>query len=124
MISKQQVIAACQVASQVYAGQMSAFNGVALLSSDFGLNETTARIFIDDYKHLMRGRVFKRTLSSFAMRYFIENISVEHGPQGLAHAVSALRAHIKYFEGHYKTTMHAQRAVLAMFEADQIKLEA
>ena len=117
MISQQQVAASCRVASQVYSGQVSALNGIASLTSDFGLNETSARIFIDDYKHLMLGRVFKRTLSSFAMHYFIKHISDVHGPQALASAVTSLRAHIRYFEGHYKTTMHAQRAVLAEFAA-------
>jgi 5-methylcytosine-specific restriction protein A len=117
MISEQQVAAACRIAHQVYSGQVSAPIGVASMTSDFGLNETSARIFIDDYRHLMLGRVFKRTMSAFAMRYFIEHISVEHGPHALALAVASLRAHIEYFEGHYKTTMHAQRAVVARFES-------
>ena len=116
MITEQQVEAACLYASQVYATKLSSNKAVTLLSKDFGLNETSAKIFIDDYKHLMEGRVFKRTLSSSAMNHFIESIEVEHGNAGLMKAVTSLKAHIAYFEGHYQTTMHSQRAVLAKFE--------
>lgn len=124
MISEQQVEAACLVASKVYKTQLSADRGVAMLSKDFGLNETSAKIFIDDYKHLISGRIFKRTLSSAAMSYFIENIRSEYGKDGLANAVKSLRSHISYFEGHYKSTMHSQRAVLLKFESMLDKGEA
>ena len=108
MITEQQVEAACQLASQVFAAQISSNSGVILFSRDFGLNETSAKIFIDDYKCLMMGRVFKRTLSSYAMNHFIESIGVEHGKHGLTKAVASLREHISYFEGHYQTTRHSQ----------------
>lgn len=117
MITEQQVEAAYQIASQVFRAQLSSNSGVTLLSRDFGLNETSAKIFIDDYKHLMTGNVFKRTLSAYAMNYFIENIGADHGRQALANAVKSLRSHITYYEGHYKVTLHAQRATLAKYEA-------
>jgi 5-methylcytosine-specific restriction protein A len=123
MITEQQVEAACLIAGQVFATQISSNSGVNLLSRDFGLNETSAKIFIDDYKHLMMGRVFKRTLSSYAMNHFIENISFDHGRYGLEHAVTSLREHIKYFEGHYRSKMHSQRMVLAKYEAVLEKLQ-
>lgn len=117
MITEQQVEAACLVASQVYKAQLSPNKGVTMLSRDFGLNETSAKIFIDDYKYLITGHIFKRTLSSFAMSYFVESIWTEYGSDGLANAVKSLRSHIDYFEGHYKTTMHAQRENLLKFES-------
>lgn len=51
------------------------------------------------------------------MRYFMEQISVTRGEQGLANAVASLRAHIEYYEGHFKVTMHSFRAIADEFEA-------
>ena len=56
-------------------------------------------------------------MGALAMRYFLEQILAEHGEHGLANAVTALRAHISYYEGHYKNTMFAMRAVMDDFEA-------
>lgn len=116
-ITDAQVVAACRVASQVFAGQMKAAHGVTVLSSEHGLNKASAGDFINDYKHLLNGKVFHRAMSAPAMRYFMEQIFAEHGKAGLTNAVSSLHAHIGYFEGHYKITMHAMRAVADEFEA-------
>jgi hypothetical protein len=116
MITEVQIEAACLIASQVYAAQINSNNAVSLLSRDFGINETSAKIFIDDYKHLMMGCVFKRTMSSSAMNHFVGSIEIEHGNTGLAKAITSLKKHIDYFEGHYQTTMHSQRAILAKYE--------
>lgn len=115
-ITDSQVVAACQIAKRVFDGQMKKAEGIALLTSDHGLNEATAGDFINDYKYLLEGKVFHRAMSAPAMRYFIEQIAEDRGERGQANAVKGLRAHIEYYEGHYKTTMHAMRSVADDFE--------
>jgi 5-methylcytosine-specific restriction enzyme A len=115
-ITESQVAAACDVASRVYAGQMTTREGAMSLSSVYGLNKSSALAFISDYKHMMEGRVFKRTMSVSAMRHFIEQISVEHGMPGLTQALTSLRAHIEYLESHYKTTSTSLRVMVEDFE--------
>jgi len=110
-ISETQYRAACTVASRVHAQKMKSADGVALLASDFGVNETSALDFIRDYRNLMAGKVLKRSMSAAAMSHFIEQISVEHGRQGLSQALTSLRAHIEY------RPSRLMRKVLERFEA-------
>ena len=110
-IKESQIAAACSVASRVYAGHLTTAEGVNLLASQDGLNEASAHDFIYDYKRLMEGKVFQRAMSAPAMRHFIEQIFAEHGEQQLVLTLTALRAHIEYYEGHYKTTMRSMRSV-------------
>lgn len=116
-ITAAQVVAAYQIAARVFDKQIKATHGVEILVSEYGLNRATAGDFINDYKCLLQGRVFHRAMSTAAIRYFMEQISVTSGKQGLANAVASLRAHIEYYEGHFKVTMHSFRAVADEFEA-------
>lgn|GEM_PF-1027723 len=116
-ITAAQVVAAYQISVRVFEKQIKATHGVEILVSEHGLNRATAGDFINDYKCLLQGRVFHRAMSTAAIRYFMEQISVTSGKQELANAVASLRAHIEYYEGHFKVTMHSFRAVADEFEA-------
>lgn len=116
-ISDAQVAAAYRVAEQVFDGQIRMAQGVDILVSEHGLNRATAGDFINDFKYLLEGKVFHRAMSASAMRYFMEQIFTTRGKVSQTNAVTALRAHINYYEGHYKTTMHLLRAIADDFEA-------
>ena len=118
-ITEAQVFAACQIAESVFDGEIKAAQGITVLVAAHGLNKATASDFINDYKHLLDGTVFKRAMSAFAMRHFMEQIFAERGEQHRNNSVVALRAHITYYEGHYKTktTMSSMRAVADDFDA-------
>ncbi len=115
-ITESQIIAACEIASKVFAVRMKLSDGVNVLISEHGLNKATASDFIKDYKYLLDGKVFHRAMSAPAMHYFMKQIFSEHGEHGLAQSITALRAHIEYYEGHYKINMHAMRKVADEFE--------
>jgi len=108
------------VSSDVYFGGQSTNEGVEKLSSEFGVNKTAARFYIAIYAGLMKGKVLKRTMSASAMRHFLNQIFDVHGSPALSIALTSLRSHIKYYEGHYKTTMHAMRAVLLELEPQAV----
>lgn len=116
-ITHEQVIAACDIAGQVFDGKLKAAVGGEILAADHGLNKTTAMDFINDYRYLLEGRVFQRAMSAGAMHYFMQQIAKDRGTAGLTNAVTSLRAHIDYYEGHYNVTMHSMRAVAAEFAA-------
>jgi hypothetical protein len=46
----------------------------------------------------MKGKQFTRRLSTYAVDYFIECIKKEYGDDHLRLALSALAAHIKYYD--------------------------
>ncbi|MDZ5631922.1 HNH endonuclease signature motif containing protein [Janthinobacterium sp. GMG1] len=116
-ITEEQVSAAYQVAKKVFDGHMKATYGGKVLSSEHGLNDTTANDFIVDYKCLLEGRVFYRAMSASAMRYFMEQIFAENDEHCKVNAITALRGHIAYYENHYKTRMHLMREVANYFDA-------
>jgi 5-methylcytosine-specific restriction enzyme A len=95
-IPERQYAAACSFASLVFDGKIRESEGAAALARDFGLNQTSARDYIRDYKSLMKGRVFKRSMSAEAMDHFIEQIRIERGSHSLFQALAALRLHLEY----------------------------
>lgn len=110
-IKEEQISAACEISSQVFDGQLTSAQGGEILSSEYGLNRATANDFIYDYKCLVSGKTFHRAMSAPAMRHFIEHIFSARNRQAKENAVTALRAHIVYYEGHYKVNLHAMRSV-------------
>jgi len=116
-ITEQQVEAACAVASKVYDRKLSPEAGATQLQKDHGLNINSARDYINDYRHLLRGEEFQRAMSAPAMDYFLSSISAERGTGALTRALAALRLHIAYYEGIRKVKLHSLRYVLARYEA-------
>ena len=114
-ISYLQFEAACVVASRVYDGELRRKAGVELLSTQHGLNPTSAGDYINDYKCLMEGRVFQRAMSAPAMRFFVGHIFDHRSRSYRVNAVTALHAHISYYEGHYKRRAHAMREIAEFF---------
>ena len=115
-LTEKQEAAACDVAELVYGGQLTNAAGVARLRAEDGLNVSTGAIFIAIYKSLREGQEFRRTTSAAAMRLLMQNIERNHGSGARDKSLTALRAHINYFERHYDTTMTKMRAVLVEFE--------
>ncbi|GAB3307995.1 HNH endonuclease [Hymenobacter tenuis] len=116
-ITSQQVHQAYTIARQVYEAEISKDHGLWKLTSEEGLNLATAAFFIDDLRHLLTGTVFKRTLSSPAMDYFLAKISQDYGPSGLETALSALKQHITYHEKEYESVMKSMRQVYQRYES-------
>lgn len=78
-ITELQTKAAYEIASQVYDKKITQKNGANELQNKFGLNINSARDFINDYKHLLNGKLFQRAMSAPSMDYFLTNIAVERG---------------------------------------------
>lgn len=110
-ITKEQVVAACEMGRKVFAGYIDRKSAAENLHKDLGINLATANDFINCYRHLMNGKVFHRAMSASAMEYFMASIHDAHGIDALPNAVKALRAHIEYWENHYKTKVIKLRKI-------------
>lgn len=97
-ITELQTKAAYEIASQVYDNEITQKNGANKLQNKFGLNINSARDYINDYKHLLNGKLFKRTMSAPSMDFFLTNIAVDHGSVIYSLAISSLEKHIEYYE--------------------------
>lgn len=115
-ITNEQVVAACEMGRRVFAGELDIKEAAETLHREDGINLASANDFINDYRHLMNGTVFHRAMSAGAMHYFMSSIFQTHGVGALSNAVQALRAHIAYWEGHYKTNAIKMRSVADEFQ--------
>lgn len=116
-ITPRQVEAAYDVASRVYHGKGHIETGAKSLQDTHGLNINSARDFINDYRHLLKGEEFKRALSSQAMDYFLTRIATDQGLASLANAIDALHLHIIYREKNNKVSQRAMRKIISSHEA-------
>lgn len=118
-LNETQIAEACRVAELVYSGQLKKRDGSRMLEADSGFNASYAGMLIDIYSSLVNGREFRRTTSTQAMRALLEQIQHAHGHAGLANALVALDAHIRYYEAHYETTMAQMREMLTDVRSSQ-----
>jgi 5-methylcytosine-specific restriction protein A len=114
-IAAHQYQAAYDIAVLVDRTELTATGGAERLERESGLNRASARIFINDYRHLIRGERFRRTMSVGAMRYFMERIFFDNGPEVRRNAVQALEAHIAYYERDAEGSARGMRALAEEF---------
>jgi len=112
-----QVQAAYALAARVYDGQLTFETAATALRDKHGLNINSARDFIGQFRHMLRGEVFKRSLSAAAMEYFLSAIERDRGRNAADNAVSAAWKHIAYYEALENTRLPKLRSVIEKFQA-------
>lgn len=110
-VSPEQVHKAFEYAKKSYANEMSASEAAKYLADHYKLKESTAYAFVYAFLKMMSGQVYKRGLSVYATKYFLENILTDFGAAKLQSALSALMHHITYYEDGHNTNMHKLRDV-------------
>jgi len=117
-ITPKQIETAFETASRVYDGQLTPTNAAKELHEKYGLNISSARDFIVQYSCLMRGEIFKRTISAPAMEYFLSQIVQQRGRAALDTALVAAWKHVEYYEGIQSVRLGKFRSVLDSFQAN------
>lgn len=115
-ITLEQISAACALASGVYDGTLKSGAAVNALHTEHGLNESSARDYINQYRAMMQGTVFKRTISAPALEHFLSQILQHRGEGAAKSALSAAWKHVEYYEALQHITLHRFRAVLESFK--------
>jgi len=113
-ISKDFFPLAYSTSKEVYEGKMSYNEGKAFLTSK-GMNSNSAADYINDFKYMMGGVRFTRTLNAPSIEYFLEHINKDFGLQKLSIALSALDAHIEYYENLERGKLNKVRAIYEKF---------
>src|SRR5450830_989360 len=112
-ITPLQVEASYSIASCVFDLAITAEAGATELQNSYGLNINSARDFINDYRHMLQGKVFQRAMSAPAIDYYLSRILEERGSALHDAAVLAVEKHIKYYENIRKVNLNAMRIVVA-----------
>lgn len=107
------------ISKKVYEKKMSLTEGSEYLFNTHNLNAGSAKIYIIDFKHLLDGTVFKRTLNAYSMDFLLRNIKSDYGTSRLKLALPAVQKHIHYYEEIHEMTMHKLRAVYKKYLENQ-----
>jgi len=86
------------LARRVFDQQISLTYAITWLAKNYPINKGSASDYISNFRYMMEGRRFTRTLNEFSMRYYFERITDEFLPEVLSKALIALMAHIEYYE--------------------------
>ena len=78
------------IAKKVFENQLSKKEGIDLLVKN-NMNGYSASIYIDVYCNFRKGTLFDRTINEDAYRYYLKNIYVELGDEGLKMALQSLK---------------------------------
>lgn len=66
------------------------------VANETDMNRNSAFMYIHAVKSMLEGKVFKRAISTKALRKYFSAIYNDFGKTGLSNAITATRAHIKY----------------------------
>ena len=116
-ISQAQIQASYDVASRVYQHVISANTGAIDLHNNHGLNVNSAKDFIRNYSHLLRGEVYRRGMSKSAIDFYLTKFFEEHGSLEHGLAISAVEKHINYYERLRNTKLNELRSVVSRHKA-------
>ena len=78
------------------------------------IKESVAANFMNDFKHLMNGEEFQRTLNIATTDYFLNQIYSEFGVKQLNTALISVTKHINYYENlkEKKVTLYGMRELV------------
>ena len=116
-ISLEQIKVAFSVAADVYARQIGPIAAAKQLESKAKLNINSAKDFIDQYRCMVEGTVFKRSLSAAALAYVLPEIERTRGERTADNAVAATWLHVAYYEGFARSRLGKLRATIDQFQA-------
>lgn len=61
-----------------------------------GMNRNSALMYLYAVSGMLKGEIYKRTISAKAMKYFFDRIFNDFGSAGLKNAIKATKLHINY----------------------------
>lgn len=102
---------AYDISKKVYEKQMTFSEGQKIIVGENRMNKNSAADYINDFRCLVEGKRFTRTLNAFSMEYFLEHIFNDYGVQDLTNVLTALKEHIEYYEDIQKVRMHKMRDI-------------
>ncbi len=115
-VTKELIHIAYEVAVNVYQGKLTRKEGIDKIVADGRMNHNSAADYIHNLKRLLEGDKFTRTLNSYAMDYYLQNINLNFGKRGLSNALKALKSHITYYENLQGVTMHLMREIFLKYD--------
>jgi 5-methylcytosine-specific restriction protein A len=115
-IDDAKIAAAYIAASSVRSGKLTEEAAVSSLIRDVQMNRTSATIYVRNLKNMLDGIPLKRTMNAATFRYYLEHVLNDFGSEGASNALSAVRAHVAYYESLDRGRLASVTAVCDEFE--------
>ena len=116
-ITTKHIHAAFIVAGDVYDGKIAPGSAAKQLNTETGLNIGSAQDFFVQFRCMLAGVVFKRSLSAEGAAYFLSGLLETRGQAAADRAVVAMWEHIAYYESLGHGRLNKLRSTVATFEA-------
>jgi 5-methylcytosine-specific restriction protein A len=91
------------MSKKLYNNEIDRYNAIKKIHDQSGMNENAAGIYINNFRCLMNGQVYKRIMKIDDTRYFLTQISKDYGENIFKKALYAVKQHIKYIKSINKT---------------------
>lgn len=96
-ITNNQIHKAYKIGKEIYLNKMSLSEGTEILKN-LGMKKSSSLDYIYAYSNLVQGKPFTRTMNSYGINYYLQQIHREKGADGLKTALRAFYQHIEYYE--------------------------
>lgn len=80
-----------------------------------GMSQASAQDYLLNFRHMMNGEKYIRTMSKAATKYFLENIRKDFGIMQFEKAISAVETHVEYYNGLGYGRLNAIEVVLKSY---------
>lgn len=117
VISKEAARAAYDIAKRIREGELTSWQGLAILENEYSLNRNSAQSLIHDYDCMSKGKRFTRSLNAYTTEYYLTKFFEDGGEEALSRALSSLQQHIEYYEEKRNTTLRTLREIYERFSA-------
>ncbi len=95
-MTHEQFAACYKLGKQVYEKEISIEDAIGILVDDHHMNENSANMYINFFRHMMRGKRYIPSINQVCVSYYCENILRDYGVERLKIFLEGLKLHIEY----------------------------
>lgn len=77
-----------------------------------GIKQSTTQDYLYNYKYLIEGKRYTRTINTLAIRFYLDKIFKTFGKDILKNALNAMDLHIRYYEKASGNRVKKQKQIL------------
>lgn len=102
-------------AKEMFAARASLTESKEILGLS-GMSPASAQDYLLNFRQMMNGEKYTRTMSSAATIYFLENIKKDFGQKKFEKALSAVQSHVNYYNSLGHGRLNAIEEILKTFK--------
>lgn len=113
-INREQVELLFSLSRQVYKQELEMKDALVLAAKE-NININSASDYIHNYRNLVNGIGYTRTMKAAGLEYYLESIYLLDGQEALSRALRALDLHIGYYQGISDSKVIKNQKILEYF---------